>query len=199
MATCYSCNNHPACSQLLDFLHVITGKGSLDALPPPPPISSAATTISTSLPAGARPQSRQNSFGGGIEPNGAGAGSDSDRNDASVSSVRSAERSYGDKRGEHTARALRPHGGLLPNQVETSLSKQRGGEGNGSSGGDENKENGDVHMKGNKVASVHAYRVLPSAPKKHNDALVSNGAPPFYCASVAFGCLGSVASMQVNA
>ena len=175
MATCYACNNHPACSQLLDFLHIITGKGSPDALPPPPPISSSVTTNSTTLPAGARSQLRHNSFGSGVAQDGAGGGSGgTDRNNASVSSMRSGERSYGDKRGERTAGALKPHGGLLHNQVGTPFSKQRGGESNGSIGGEENKENDDAHMKGNKVASVHSYRVLPSAPKKHNDALVNN-------------------------
>jgi len=86
---------------------------------------------------------------------------------------RSEERSYGDKSVGRVLGVSRSHG--VRNQVGAASSAQRDGEGNGSDGRDENKENDDVHMKGNKVASILSYRVLTSAPKKSksNDAQVN--------------------------
>ena len=86
---------------------------------------------------------------------------------------RSEERSYGDKSVGRVLGVSRSHG--VRNQVGAASSAQRDGEGNGSGGRDENKENDDVHMKGNNVASIPSYSVLTSAPKKSksNDAQVN--------------------------
>ena len=86
---------------------------------------------------------------------------------------RSEERSYGDKSVGRVLGVSRSHG--VRNQVGAASSAQRDGEGNGSGGREEDKENDDVHMKGNKVAAIPSYRVLTSAPKKSksNDAQVN--------------------------
>lgn len=86
---------------------------------------------------------------------------------------RSVERSYGDKSVGKVLAESRSHGAR--NQVGAASSAQRDGAGNGSGRKDENKENDDVHMKGNKVASISSNRVLTSASEKlkSNDTQVN--------------------------